>query len=165
MHRQTLNFVLLRAESQSTKPIKYSEWLSERTFFNLSTPISLCPPKHPLLSCWPRQTQLLAHLSNVCFGKWNLIYFYFPKRNLIKRKSENNSRNLCHLSSWMEVECWGEIFTDGKFTCQFSLSQFFPHFHVIKRKRASLRKEIYVTLVTLMSMWCYKLNFSANLFP
>lgn len=38
-------------------------------------------------------------LSNVCFGKRNLIYFHFtPRRNLIKRKSENNSWNLCHLS-------------------------------------------------------------------
>lgn len=110
----------------------------------LQFPLSICrPPEHPLLSCWPRQTQLLAHLSNVCFGKWNLIYFHFLERNLIKRKSENNSRKLCHLSSWMEAECW-EAWKSPQRKVYFKfffILNFFPHFHVIKTQKGNRNEQ------------------------
>lgn len=104
-------------------------------------------------------------LSNVCFGKWNLIYFPLRlERNLIKRKSENNSRNLCHLSSWNGS---GMLNSLKNLRCFYTLLNFFLIFtlSVFTLKKKGNRKEYLCQSSPPMSMWCYKLNFSANLFP
>lgn len=54
----SIQFQRTIAESQSRKPIKYCEWLNILQLVNSNFPFpSAASPEHPLLSCWPRQTQ------------------------------------------------------------------------------------------------------------